>query len=601
MSGTTETVAAGAAELRAPHVRRWPAYLVATGAYLALSLWIMSNVVSTSVTRASTCACNDNSLFAWFFQWPLTALRSGQNPFYSTAMFHPQGVNLLSNTSVTLLSFVLMPVTAAFGPIASVNVALIAAPVLSGLAAMWVTLRWVRSAGAAFVAGALYGFSPIVLFESAGAHLMVSFLVVPPLLLACVDELLWRRRHPPVRVGVALGALIVAQFFLGTELLVILAITTAVCLCVLGGYGVVTDRSGAWSAMRRAGPGIAVAVGIAVVVLAWPTYYALYGPGHYVGPVWPGVGETDESLKSFVVAQRGTALWWIPRAPRIVRFTYMGPTLVATLVVGGVVWRRSRRLLAAITMTALIAWFALGAHYGFSPWHYLRSIGLLVNVMNDRFAALLFLPAGIALAIILDKVRALRRGALGAGLAIALAALCVAPLARNMQVALPYKASTVWEPQWYSRADALPSGQVVLGFPFFDASADLLSVQALHKMHYSIVGGTGPSWLDSRQPPATQPGYRLVKGLAAWTLDPFLAPTASTAQAAALRTALRVWGTTYVVVPMRRGPNTSWVGRSPQFEANWLTSALGAPRIEHGAWVWHRGDPRNWLLVQPSR
>jgi len=561
-------------------------YLLATAAYLAVSMWIFSDVITTSFTRASTCACNDNSLFAWFFEWPLVALRHGQNPFFSTAMFHPQGVNLLSNTSVTLLSFVELPVTAAFGPIASVNLALLLGPVLSALAAMWAARRWVRSPWAAFVAGALYGFSPIVLFESAGAHLMVSFLVVPPLFLACVDELLWRRRHPPVRVGIALGLLVVAQFFLGTEMLVILAIATAVTLAVLGVAALATDRRAAVAALRHAAPGVVVAVGIAVVVLAWPAYYALYGPGHYVGAVWPGVGETDESLKSFLVAQRGTSLWWRPHAPRLVRFTYMGPFLVATLVAGGVVWRRNRRLLAALAMTVLVAWFALGAHYAFAPWHYLRSVGLLVNVMNDRFAALLFLPAGIALALILEQLRQSWKGAAGAVLAVALAVACLAPFARNMQVALPYAASEVWVPQWYQHAGALPSGQVVLGFPFFDASANLLSVQALNSMHYSIVGGTGPSWLDARQPGPTRAGYELVKQLASAASAPFMAPTASPRQAVALHVALAYWGVTYVVVPFDRGPNTSGVARSPAFEATWLTSALGRPSVQHGAWVW---------------
>ena len=77
--------------------------------------------------------------------------------------------------------------------------------------------------------------------------------------------------------------------------------------------------------------------------------------------------------------------------------------------------------------------------------------------------------------------------------------------------ALPYSASTVWVPAWYqARAASLPAGQVVLGFPFFNTTADLLGVQALYGMHYDLVGGTGPEWLNSRQG-SEAPGYEVIK------------------------------------------------------------------------------------------
>ena len=51
-------------------------------------------------------------------RWP-----HGQNPFFSTALFHPTGINLLAQTSVTGLSLPLVPVTWIWGPVASLNVA----------------------------------------------------------------------------------------------------------------------------------------------------------------------------------------------------------------------------------------------------------------------------------------------------------------------------------------------------------------------------------------------------------------------------------------------------------------------------------------------
>ena len=74
-------------------------------------------------TTHTLCGCGDPALFLWFFQWPATALAHGQNPFFSTALFHPEGINLLAQTSVTGMSLPLVPVTWIWGPVASLNVA----------------------------------------------------------------------------------------------------------------------------------------------------------------------------------------------------------------------------------------------------------------------------------------------------------------------------------------------------------------------------------------------------------------------------------------------------------------------------------------------
>jgi hypothetical protein len=583
----TETAAAPSADRR---LARWPLVAGFLG-YVAIAVACFWDVLTLSVTRGTTCACSDTSLFAWFFEWPLVALSHGHNPFYSSAMFHPQGINLLSNTSVTAWTFLLLPVTALFGPVASLNVALVLAPALSGLAAMWVARRWTGSAAAGFVAGALYAFSPFVLFQAAGAHLMVTSLVVPPLVLACLDELFWRRRRSPVAVGLALGGLLVVQFFSGTEMLVLLVATAALSLVVLGVAAFVRDRDAATAAMRHGVPGLLVAGGLAIVVLAWPTYYALDGPGHYVGPVWPGISPAQASLRSYLVAVPGLALWWAPRAGRFVRPTYLGPPLVATLVVGLVAFRRNLRLWSAVALTGVVAWLALGQRYAFAPWHYVHGAPLLRDVMNERFASLLFLPPGLALALVLVALARWRPGRAGVVLAVCVGAACCVPLALDAANGLPYQASTVWEPQWYQhRADALPDNQVVLGFPFFNTSADLLAVQALHHMHYAIVGGTGPEWIDSRQGPEA-PGYQVLKEVASTAVHPGPIGTPSARQRRAVHSLLRGWGVTYVVVPYDVGPNTSVVARSPTAVMAWLRTFLGPPARQDGAWVWHLTTP----------
>ncbi|HWD50979.1 MAG TPA: hypothetical protein VG412_01155, partial [Acidimicrobiales bacterium] len=208
-----EAVMAAATEIRDPEAPRPAAHRVrglvlATAAYLFLSVVVWWQVWSTHPTSVTTCGCGDSSLFTWFLEWPAYALAHGLNPLYSTAMFHPHGVNLLSNTSELAFGIVLAPMTWVFGPIATLNVANTVSPVLTALAMYLLLRRWVSWSPAAFVGGLLYGFSPLVLVSLTDSHLMLATLLVPPLIVGCLDELFIRQRRNPIRVGAVLGLLV---------------------------------------------------------------------------------------------------------------------------------------------------------------------------------------------------------------------------------------------------------------------------------------------------------------------------------------------------------------------------------------------------------
>jgi hypothetical protein len=180
---------------------------------LALIVWW--HVWSSHPTSTTTCGCGDSSLFTWFLEWPAYAISHGLNPLYSTAMFHPTGINLLSNTAEVGIGVVLAPVTWLFGPVATLNVALTLSPFLSALAMYALLRRWVSWSPAAFVGGLLYGFSPFVLLSLTDGHLMLGTAFVPPLLVACLDEALVRQRQRPVVIGLVTGLLVAVQFLIG--------------------------------------------------------------------------------------------------------------------------------------------------------------------------------------------------------------------------------------------------------------------------------------------------------------------------------------------------------------------------------------------------
>ncbi len=216
----------------------WTTLAAAAVVYVALGfvLWIHAWV--DGATTHTLCGCGDPALFLWFFQWPATALAHGENPFYSTALFHPGGFNMLSQTSVMGLSVPLVPVTWIWGPVASFNVASTLTPALTAFSAFVVLRRWAPWTPAAFVGGLFYGFSPFVLTSLPYAHLMTAALMLLPPILAVLDEILIRQRHSAVWSGVVLGVLVFAQFFLSSEILAIAAVLFVIVLVVLAVAGV---------------------------------------------------------------------------------------------------------------------------------------------------------------------------------------------------------------------------------------------------------------------------------------------------------------------------------------------------------------------------
>ncbi len=203
--------------------------------YLVLALLLWWQVWTAHPTSTTTCGCGDAARFLWFFEWPAFALTHGHSLLYSSWLFHPTGINLLNDTSVLALGVLLTPVTLAFGPVAAMNVALTLAPALSALAMFVLLRRWVAWTPAAFVGGLVYGFSPFLVTELALNQLNIAFLAVPPLVVLALDELLVRQRRSPYRIGAGLGALVVVQFFVSTEVLVItgLFVVVAVVLVVV--------------------------------------------------------------------------------------------------------------------------------------------------------------------------------------------------------------------------------------------------------------------------------------------------------------------------------------------------------------------------------
>jgi hypothetical protein len=568
--------------------------------YLVLAVVLWWHVWSGHPTTTATCGCNDPALFMWFLEWPAYALAHGHNPLFSTALFHPGGINLLSNTSVLAIGIPLAPVTWIFGPVATLNVASTLGPALTALAMCWVLLRWVRWAPAAFVGGLVFGFSPFVVVNLAAAHLMTAVLVLLPLMVACLDELLVRQQRRPVVTGAVLAVLVTAQFFLGTEVLAMFVLAAAAGVAVLVAYAALRHRGELVARARFAGRGLAAAAVVGFVLLAYPVWFTLAGPAHLSGLVWPAIvpgsgGLQLSDLVHLYYLNRQSVEYVIGYVgPALPQTEYLGAGLIAVLVVGALIWWRDRLLwfFGALAVIAVVA--SVGRQSYWTPWRVAAHIPLVDNILPGRFVAVVLLCAAVMLGIIVDRthdwvgVRARTPAGrwprlVAGGAALAVTAAAVVPMATALAGNVPLTTQAVTLPDWFEAVAPRLDGQVLLTFPP-PAVDGAMAWQAVDGMHFSMATGAGPGTVPGRAGKE-----RAAQDVITAAVSPFptLAP-ATAPNVDAMRAALAGWDVTRVVIPepgalapaYDRSASTAWA-------LGFFTVSVGrAPRFSHRAWVW---------------
>lgn len=592
--------------------RRVPGWLVAVAVYLGAGVAMWWHVWSGHPTSTMVCDCGDPSSFVWFLAWPAYAISHGHSLFFTTQVHVPAGINLLDNTSVLALGVLLAPVTWLFGPVATLNVALTAAPVTSALAA-YVTLRrglrlrWV----AAFLGGLLFGFSPFVLRNEAINHLQASFLPLVPVIFWSCYELVVAQRGKWQRWGLLLGVLIAVQFFIGPELLTVSALTIGLAL-LLGSLAALSRNGTLAAKLPFAWRGFLLAGVVASVLLAYPLWFTVAGPEHIRGPDWfyahaNGLwGVLLPIAHGFL--QRG---WRVAgyEGPLGANEGYLGLPALAVLAAAAVVVRRPLVKLCA-AMTLITVWLSLGAvwlpladggepSFLFLPWRAFNHLPVLSKLAPTNFSVPAVWFLAVAGALLLDQLLASRPAAGGAGprsgSARAWGARVLAPGVVSAALVipwllawpLPYTTGTVTVSSWAARDGArLPTDSVVLFYPYPATYQDRALIwQADSGMRYAVVGGRGigafkDGTADHGFTPGTPGGTLSALTTAAvphYNLK--LPPPPSPDTIRSFRGVLRYWGVTNVV--MTPG------GRDPAYARRWLTAVLGAaPHQQDGAWVW---------------
>ncbi|MFG1914140.1 hypothetical protein [Micromonospora sp. NPDC048898] len=273
-------------------VNRHRADLLVALVWVVLAGWLTHGLWPDPAGRTLALNPEDQTLYEWFLTVDARALL-GDFHLLTDRLNAPDGVNLMANTTVIALGIAVAPVTLLLG--APVSFALLAAANLAGTALAWYllfhrTLRARRLAAA--LGGGLCGFGPGMVSQT-NSHLHMTAQWLVPVIVWLVVRLLRaadpgpaapdgtdraqpvgpdRRRMFTSAAGLA-GA-VSAQVFIGEEVLFLTALTL---LLMAIGYAV-ADRELARRVLPGFAGGLAVAAGLALLVLAYPLWFQFAGP-----------------------------------------------------------------------------------------------------------------------------------------------------------------------------------------------------------------------------------------------------------------------------------------------------------------------------------
>ncbi|MGH9046393.1 MAG: hypothetical protein ACRDVW_03660 [Acidimicrobiales bacterium] len=552
--------------------RRWRADALVVVAYCVLAVICFWDLWTKGLSHTYLYE-NDGIQMMWFLNWVPYALGHGLNPFHSALVNVPHGVNLLQQTSSEFLGLVLSPVTVLFGATATFNFGETLALAGSATSMYFVVRRFIDWRPAAFLAGLLYGFGPYEIGQGS-AHLNLSFVVLPPIILLLAHDIAVKGDGRARRRGVVLALLLVAEFFTSTEIFVTTTMMGILLVAAIALWG----RRWFLQRLATAARGFAWAIGIAVVVLAYPAWYALAGPEHVNGAIQVtaliradlfGLFVPDGLMhfapSSFVSMANRFAGNWNENG------SYLGFTLIA-LLVAGIVWLRRRtevQVVAVLGLIALVFSFGQklvirsaptalpnGAAVGkvALPWDLVAHVPILRNLLPARFSLYVTMAVAFVLATITECLyqRARdRRGTLAATLVpTGLAAVALFPLVPAVPFAFvrPVPTTTYFSSRF---ARELPTGKVAVLYPYPSAAIPGGALwQTQSDMRFAMPGGyflvPGPNGTLATSPVAFN-AYPTAFGNALSDLYLGKTPPHSAAQRRAMRDDLRTWHAQSVV------------------------------------------------------
>lgn len=430
---------------------------------------------------------DDPQIFIWSLAWWPHAILHGQNPFVTTAVWAPSGVDTAWMTSMPVLALLLAPLTLTLGPIAAYNTAAVLMPALAAWTCFLLCRRLTRAWWPSLAGGWLFGFSSYMLGHALAGHLNLTAVALIPLvalvLLSYGEGRIGRRG-----LALRLGPLLAVQLLLSTELEAMLAIGLVLGLVV---SAAVVPSSRAWI---RTLPAPLIGSYLFAALLTAPFVYYLLADfqgaplnpfGYYVADVANFVVPTPTQLVA-----RGWTGWTRFRGNIGENGAFLGLPLIAIIVLYARERGRSRAgrfLLLSLAVSVLLA---LGPELQVDgrklvplPWRAAEHVPVLDNVLSVRFTLVIALLASVLTALWAATSR--RVWWLRAGLPL-LAILSLLPDPMSQSWATTYEIPAFFTAPQYRYC--LDPGETVLPLPIADrGQADLWQVAS--GFRFRMAGG----------------------------------------------------------------------------------------------------------------
>ncbi len=494
-SGPGEDSSAGASERppgRGSTARPVSVHLALLIGYLAAGIlvnWTRAAYLPDHVVPGDA---RDTGLFVWDFWWMARSVVHLSNPFFTPYLAAPTGAPLAFHTLMPLPGVLMTPVTLAFGPSFTYNLLTAAAPGLICYAMYRAARLWVPSQIGAIAAGAFFGLSTMMTWNSWYEIQLALGAIFLPLALEAAVRL---GRRPGWRQAVILGVVLGAALLTDQESAILAAILAAAALLPWLGRRPARGGDPARVKVRSAALAAAVTAAVASPQIVAMARQALAGDASVSqGALAADYRNSGASLQQIFSPSPRVAFFGLKSVAAIynhsspgLTFTAYGWVLTVLALFGlAVCWRRrSARLLGLFwlgaTFTALGTGIVIGRHryvplaqawHGIEvsaimPYTWLVRIPLLSSFREaNRFTELGLVPAALLAGAAVNWLRYHAKPALPVVLALAVLEAGSVGAGPVPPVTMPTALPAVDRPIAADR-----SGSIVVDIPFSVRSA----------------------------------------------------------------------------------------------------------------------------------
>jgi hypothetical protein len=387
---------------------------------LGTAFWVTQGLWAQPYDHTLVHNSGDQAFFEWVLGYGVHLLGHGGDPFFTTAMNAPLGVNLAANTSITAYALLLAPLTKMAGP--QISFVVILTLNLAGSAVAWYLFllrHLVRWWPAAAVGGLFCGFAPGFIAHANG-HLNFTAGWIGPVVVWWVLKL--RAPGRWLRNGAVLGVLLAVCFTIAAEALFFTALATGVFVVTwsLAPVNRAEVRAAAPTVLRA----LAVTAAVAGGLLAYPLYMHFAGPQTFTRTGFNQQHYAEDVISYLTYPDRSLAGWaglsssWLAPNPTE-ETSFLGlPLIVLTVCALVLLWRRTeagrRATLRALAVVAavftVLSWgprlHILGAETSIKlPYAALIRLPLFDAALPGRFALVVSCVVGVVLALAVDQLR----------------------------------------------------------------------------------------------------------------------------------------------------------------------------------------------------